>query len=93
VVLLKLIIAEKAIAGKRIAGILAGKNVPESSISNAKAFLFERKGIEFIIIPLRGHIVDVDFPKKYSYWIGTDLKNLINVDIEYVGKEKTIMNA
>ncbi|MBN2127185.1 MAG: DNA topoisomerase I [Candidatus Diapherotrites archaeon] len=90
---MKLIIAEKAIAGKRIASILAGQNIPESGIANAKAFLFERKGEQFTVVPLRGHIVDVDFPKKYSYWIGTDLKNLITSEIEYIGKEKLIINA
>ncbi len=90
---MKLIIAEKAIAGRRIAGFLAGKSVPEKIVSHARVFEFEKNGEDFVIVPLRGHIVDVDFPKKYSYWIGTDLKSLIKSEIEYVGKEKTIISA
>jgi len=37
-----MIISEKAIAGKNIANILAGKNVPASSIGYAHAFEFTK---------------------------------------------------
>ncbi|MFH1588293.1 MAG: DNA topoisomerase [Candidatus Diapherotrites archaeon] len=88
---MKLIISEKAIAGKRIASILAGTDVPVSNISNAQAFEFSRQGEEYVIVPLRGHITDIDFPKKYSYWIGTDLRKLTFAEIEYIGKEIVII--
>jgi DNA topoisomerase I len=90
---LKLIISEKAIAGQRISAILAGKTVPMENFNGAKAFRFKKNSEEFMLIPLRGHIVDVDFPKKYSYWLGTDLKQLTYAEIEYVEKEKLISNA
>ncbi|MFH1256613.1 MAG: DNA topoisomerase, partial [Candidatus Diapherotrites archaeon] len=89
---MKLIISEKAIAGRRIASILAGKEVPESHKGKSPAFEFKMDGEQFKLIPLRGHIVDVDFPKKYSYWIGTDLKQLVNAPIEYIGTEKLIVS-
>ncbi|MCR4335712.1 MAG: DNA topoisomerase I [archaeon] len=90
---MKLIISEKAIAGRNIANILAGKQVPLSSIGSAQAFRFNKGNDEYVVVPLRGHIVDVEFPKKYSYWVGTDLKKLIDAEIEYAGKETQIIYA
>lgn len=90
---MKIIVTEKAIAGQRISEILSDGTAKSSKEDGAQIIVFERDGEEFIVIPLRGHIVDVDFPKKYSYWLGTDLRKLVNATIEYVGKEKEIINA
>ncbi|MFH1391390.1 MAG: DNA topoisomerase I [Candidatus Diapherotrites archaeon] len=90
---MKLIISEKAIAGRNIANILAGKQVPQANIGSAQAFRFSKGNDEYVVVPLRGHIVDVEFPKKYKYWVGTDLKKLIDAEIEYEGKEKFIISA
>ncbi|MFH1752397.1 MAG: DNA topoisomerase I [archaeon] len=89
---MKLIIAEKAIAGKRIAEILSNNSSTLQMLNNAMVLSFqqEKEGIE--VIPLSGHIVEVDFPKKYSYWIGTDLRKLVNAEIEYVGTQKNIIS-
>jgi len=84
------IIAEKAIAGNRIAGILAGKQVPQQSTDRAAHFDFEKHGEGYMVVPLRGHVVDVDFPAKYSYWVGTDLRLLVDSPIEYQETEETI---
>ncbi|MBN2067878.1 MAG: DNA topoisomerase I [Candidatus Diapherotrites archaeon] len=84
------IIAEKAIAGRRIAAILAAKPVPEERTDNAIHFDFKQDGKDYRVIPLRGHIVDVDFPLKYKYWLGTDLRKLVESEIDYKETEKTI---
>ena len=89
---MKLIIAEKSIAGQRIASILAGKNVSASIESSAQLFEFSKNKEKFALIPLKGHIVDVDFPKQYSYWLGTDIRKLADVEVEYVGQEKFIIS-
>ena len=88
---MNIIITEKAIAGRRIASILAGEDVP-AKMAEAQCFEFQKDGEDYLIIPLRGHIVDVDFPKQYSYWLGTDLKKLTVADIDYIGKEKKIIS-
>ncbi|MFH0955382.1 MAG: DNA topoisomerase I [Candidatus Micrarchaeota archaeon] len=88
---MQLIISEKAIAGERIASILAGKNVLMQREDFAQMFSFQKGNREFLVIPLRGHISNVDFPKKYSYWRGTDLKELALAPIEYVATEKAIV--
>ena len=89
----KLIIAEKSIAGRRIASILADKEVPAEEFEKTQVFRFKRNNVDYVVLPLRGHIVDVDFPKSYSYWTGVDLRKLARADIEYVGKEKNIISG
>ena len=89
---MNLIIAEKAIAGRRIAEILGGGKVKEHREKGAAFFAFEREGEEFVVIPLRGHIMDVDFPKHLAPWLGTDLKKLTGAEILYIGKESAIIS-
>lgn len=91
--MLRIIIAEKAIAGKNIASILAGKDVPQSNAGGAPVFRFKSADADCMVIPLRGHITDVEFPRSYSYWVGTDLRKLIDAGIEYMGTEKAIISA
>ncbi|MDP6670524.1 MAG: DNA topoisomerase I [archaeon] len=87
-----LIVAEKAIAGQRISSILAGHDVPVSMERGAKFFSFEQGDKQFITVPLRGHVVNVDFPTRYAYWIGTDLRILAKADVEYKDSEKPILD-
>jgi len=87
-----IVITEKAVAGQRIAEILAKKNVPTKFADKAPYMQFQWNENECFVIPLRGHIVEVDFPQRYSYWLGTDLKQLTNAEIEYIGKEKQIIS-
>ena len=88
-----LIISEKAIAGERIANLLADTKVGQKQFNGAKAFEFEWKGEDIRLIPLRGHISDVEFPKKYSRWKGTDVRDLISAEIIYDEAEPNISSA
>jgi DNA topoisomerase-1 len=85
-----LIIAEKAIAGRRIAAILAGKQLPGERTGNALHFDFEMDGKPYSVLPLSGHIVDVEFPQSYKQWLGTDLRRLVEAQIDYVPTEQNI---
>ncbi len=85
-----IIIAEKSIAGERIAQILADSKVITKSHGRARYFELEFKKKPTIVLPLKGHVVEVDFPKKYSYWKGTDLKELVNAPIDYNPSEPEI---
>jgi len=85
-----LIIAEKAIAGRRIAAILAGKPLPGERTENAIHFDFEKDGKAYTVIPLSGHIVDVDFPVSYKQWLGTDVRKLAVAPINYNETEQSI---
>jgi len=85
-----LIISEKPIAGQRISNILAEKSVEAQHKKKASFFVFEKDGKQYTMIPLKGHISDVDFPLQYKNWLGTDLKVLVNADINYIETEKDI---
>jgi len=87
---MKLIIAEKNIAAKRIASILCSK-VETLKHENVQYYKIKWNNEECLVIPLRGHIINVDFPEKYKYWLGTDLRKLLNAEIQYKGIEKEII--
>ena len=89
-----LIVSEKAIAGERIAEILADDKVKQKSVSGARVFEFNWNGKEIALVPLRGHISDVEFEKKYANWRGVDVRELINPKIIlYTEKEIAIIEA
>jgi DNA topoisomerase-1 len=91
---MQLIISEKAIAGQNIADLLADGSVKQTSVAGAKVFEFNWKGREIKLVPLRGHISDVEFPKKFANWRGVDVRELINpAEIIYSEKEFNIINA
>ncbi len=91
---MQLIISEKAIAGENIAQLLADGTVKQTSVAGAKVFEFNWKGVEVKLVPLRGHISDVEFPKKFANWRGVDVRELINpAEIIYSEKEFNIINA
>ncbi|MDD3083665.1 MAG: DNA topoisomerase I [Candidatus ainarchaeum sp.] len=90
---MQLIISEKAIAGERIASLLADGNVSQKNVLGAKVFDFNWKGVETRLIPLRGHISDVEFPKEYSNWMSIPLENLVSAPIIYSNKEFRIIDC
>ncbi len=85
-----LIIAEKNLAGQRIAEILGGKTTRSQAKGFAKYYTFTRNAEEHVVVPLRGHIVEVDFPKQYSYWKGTPLQELARAPILYLPNDAQI---
>jgi DNA topoisomerase-1 len=87
-----LIIAEKNLAGQRIAEVLGGKGMRSQVMGMAKYYSFTRKDQPCVVLPLRGHIVEVDFPKQYSYWKGTDLQVLVDAPILYNPSDPPIAN-
>ncbi|MEK6902418.1 MAG: DNA topoisomerase, partial [archaeon] len=87
-----LIIAEKNLAGERIAQILGGKTTRLQTKGFAKYYSFSRNNEEYVTLPLRGHIVEVDFPKQYASWMGTDLQQLIDAPILYLPNDPAIAN-
>lgn len=90
---MKLIISEKAIAGQRIAEILSDNKVISKNILGARVFEFNFKGDLIRLIPLRGHISDVEFPKSYSNWSMVPIHDLIDAKIIYSKKEYRIIDC
>ena len=84
---MKIIVAEKPIAAKRIADILGRpKSLMKGSV---ECYSLD----DTIVVPLKGHITNVDFPHEYSDWGKTDLNELVNADIHYDITNKSIARA
>ncbi|HEC89411.1 MAG TPA: type IA DNA topoisomerase, partial [Thermoplasmatales archaeon] len=65
---MKLVICEKNIAARRIAYILSGRNLRNKKIGSVPVYEFTKDGETWVVIGLKGHIVDVDYPSSYSRW-------------------------
>ncbi|MBR9706866.1 MAG: DNA topoisomerase I, partial [Candidatus Diapherotrites archaeon] len=79
---MKLIVSEKVIAGRRIADILSKGKFDERKERGIPIWAFD-KG-ETVLVPLNGHFINVDFPKKYAFWTLGGLEELVDkVPIEY----------
>lgn len=63
-----LIITEKANAARRIATILSDGNSHSASAGGVTTLTFETGGDEYTVVSLRGHILELDYPEKYSDW-------------------------
>lgn len=81
---MQLIVAEKPIAGKRIAELLSdnGKVMTRGS-GSLPVYAFEYNKKPAVVVPLKGHVVEVEFPKEFNNWHGTDLRHLTNAPMEY----------
>ncbi|MDO8427734.1 MAG: DNA topoisomerase I [Candidatus Diapherotrites archaeon] len=87
-----IVIAEKPIAGKRIAELLSGNKMVTRIFKTVSFFEFKKNNQDYLVIPLRGHVVNVDFPANYSVWLGTDLKKLVDAEVLYKETEKNIFD-
>jgi DNA topoisomerase-1 len=86
----RLIIAEKALAARRIADIL-GDRVP-TQIKVGSLTVFDI-GDDTLVVPLRGHILDVDYPREYNNWRSVNLHQLVDAPLKYVSSAEDITNA
>lgn len=86
------IIAEKADAGRRIAYFLSGGKSKTKREKGATRIEFTSDKTEYLLIPLSGHPVEIDFPKEMKNWEKTDLNELIGTRIEKVAKSKGILD-
>jgi len=89
---MKLIISEKSIAGKRIASILSNNKYTENSEKGAISFSFTKNKIDYVLIPLKGHINTVDFAEDDSYWSIYGLTTLADKKLAYLPVEKKIIS-
>jgi DNA topoisomerase-1 len=64
----KLIITEKANAARRISTILSDGKSTSSSSSGATVISFSAGGDDYDVVSLRGHIIELDYPREYNDW-------------------------
>ncbi|MEF8847808.1 MAG: DNA topoisomerase I [Candidatus Thermoplasmatota archaeon] len=90
---MKLVVCEKNIAASRIAYILSNGKSKKKSIGRTPVYHFKKEGEEWKIVGLRGHIVHLDYPKKYNKWQDIPPQELIDIEPEKKVSQKSIANA
>lgn len=88
-----LIIAEKHIAAKRIASILAPENLRQVRVSGVDTYEFEDGDIRKVFMGLSGHIVKLDFPMAYNNWQKVEANELIGAEIITASTQVKIVAA
>jgi DNA topoisomerase-1 len=89
-----LIIAEKNIAAKKLADLLGEGKVRKSKVKGVDAYdITWQGGRHATLIGLKGHIVELTYPKKYRSWQRVPLQELIVAEPERIVKEKGIGDA
>ena len=76
-----LILAEKPLAGERIARILSGGKARRKYFKKHPYWEFELNGRPAVLVPLKGHIVDVDFPQEYNRWTEESLRKSLDAPL------------
>ncbi|MFW6196220.1 MAG: DNA topoisomerase I [Thermoplasmatota archaeon] len=88
----KLIICEKNSAASRISYLLSDGSQEKKYYYKAPYYKFNREGEDHIVVPLRGHIVNYDYPDEYNDWQGVDEEELIWIEPEKEITSKSIVN-
>ncbi|NPA76155.1 MAG: DNA topoisomerase I [Candidatus Diapherotrites archaeon] len=85
-----LILAEKPIAGARIATILSSGRARKKTYRKHPYWEFELNGRPAVLVPLKGHIIDVDFLPELNRWSEDTLSTLPDAPLEHVVTERTV---
>lgn len=73
----KLVITEKNHAAMRIAYILSEGKTRRSYPRRVAVFDFDKDGDQWMVVGLRGHVLNLDYPDEFNRWESTDLKRLV----------------
>src|SRR5216117_3558468 len=76
----RLVLAEKFSAARRLAQILSEGKTETVRAEGFSYFQFSRGGDDVILFPLRGHVVEIDYPSDMHDWKETDLDVLIDLE-------------
>ncbi len=82
-----LIITEKDNTARRIASILF-KDV--KTLKKGRVSYYHSPSKDAYVVGLKGHIVELDFPKELNNWSKTPLEKLLQVELVKKTKERTI---
>jgi len=87
---MKLIICEKNISARRIAYILSDGKSKSTRLGKIPVYEFTKDGENWKVVGLKGHIINLDFPKSFNKWNQISPKELINVEPVKKVSEKNI---
>ncbi len=89
---LTLIIAEKADAARRISYFLSDGGSKQKKAKGLSYIEFG-EGDHTVVIPLSGHIIEIDFPKELNDWKSVNLSTLVDSKILKNVKNRTAYNT
>ena len=72
-----LVVAEKFNTALRIAIVLSDGRMKRSRLEGTNVFRFDRPDGHYAVVGLRGHIVELDYPKELAEWTLTGLPKLL----------------
>lgn len=72
-----LVVTEKFSTALRIAVVLSDGHMDRERMGGTNVFHFERPEGHYAVVGLRGHIVELDYPKEFSEWSLGSLARLI----------------
>jgi len=72
-----LVVTEKFSTALRIAVVLSDGHMDRERMGGTNVFHFERPEGHYAVVGLRGHIVELDYPKEFSEWSLASLARLI----------------
>jgi len=75
-----LIICEKQIAARRIAAILSKGSSNRSYYNRLPIYDIKYNNTNAKVVGLKGHVLNLDFPKEFNRWNKLDLKTLVKTD-------------
>ena len=78
----RLVLAEKFSAALRLATILSEGMAKKVRADGVSYFTFSTGDLEVIVLPLAGHIVELDYPDTHRDWARVDLMTLIDTEPE-----------
>lgn len=90
---MKLVIAEKNIAAKKLAEILAVGKPSADKVYSTPVYRFRRDGEDWISIGLKGHIMGVDFHEDFAKWKLDELDKMVFAPLVEEPAEKGIIRS
>jgi DNA topoisomerase-1 len=75
-----LVICEKNDAAQKIAFILSGRGYEKRFINKVPVYHYSRNNNDYHVIGLRGHIVELDYPREYARWDADHIRKLVWVE-------------
>ncbi len=89
----RLVIAEKDSSAAKIATILSGGSQKTGKVSDVRVHRFESDGHEYVVVGLRGHIVNWDYPGELSSWSKVESLELVWAEPEKRTTQEHIVQA
>ncbi len=90
---MRLIISEKANTAKKIAQFLSEGTVKEGKHRSVPHHTFDWKGEETVSVGLKGHVLNPEYPERYSNWQKVEPRELIDAEILKSVSEKGVAEA